>query len=78
MIIAVLEQCDSVCKIRLERFTRSQPEKLVPLMQESFLALTNFTSFRTGGTNEQQYPDDSFLGVVPHVYDSSVWIQFPS
>jgi hypothetical protein len=38
--IAALEQRDRVCEIRLELFTRSQPETLVPLIQESFPALT--------------------------------------
>ena len=39
-IVAALEHRDRVCEIKLRRLTRLQLEKLMPLMQESFPALT--------------------------------------
>jgi hypothetical protein len=63
-IIAALEQHDHVCEIKLERFTRSQQEKLVPLMRKSFPALTKLhidSRFRKHCGLAPDLPD-SFLG----------------
>src|SRR5258708_31408719 len=63
-IIAALEQHDRVCEIKLEGFTRLQQEKLLPLMRESFPALTKLhinARFPKRGELAPVLPD-SFLG----------------
>jgi hypothetical protein len=60
-IIAALEHRDRVCEIRLERLSILQLEKLVPLMQESFPALTKLQI-----QSYQEVPDN------PNLYEVSV------
>ena len=69
-INAALEHRDRVCEIKLGRLTGLQSEKLVPLMQESFSALTklHIESLSLFGRNEVPALPDSFLGgSAPHL-----------
>ena len=75
-IIAALEHRDRVCEIRLGDLTILQSEKLIPLMRESFPALTNLQI-----QSHQEWPEnpglfemslvplpDSFMsGSAPHL-----------
>ncbi|KAN0118586.1 hypothetical protein V8E52_005009 [Russula decolorans] len=71
-IIAALEHRDRVCEIKLGRLTRLQSEKLVPLMQESFSALTKLQieSYSLLDRDDREVPvlPDSLLGgSAPHL-----------
>ena len=70
-IIAALEHRDRVCEIMLERLTRSQSEKLVPLMQESFPTLTKLEiesdSSLSRGESAPVLPDSFLGGSAPHL-----------
>jgi hypothetical protein len=68
-IIAALEHRDRVCEIKLGHLTRLQSEKLVPLMQESFPALTKL-QIQSYSLARDEVPvlPDSFLGEsAPHL-----------
>jgi hypothetical protein len=67
--IAALEHRDRVCEIKLGRLTRLQSEKLVPLMQEPFPALTKLQiESNSGASDELPVLPDSFLGgSTPHL-----------
>jgi hypothetical protein len=70
-IIAALEHRDRVCEIKLGFLTRLQSEKLVPLMQESFSALTKLqieSEWYSLERDEVAVLPDSFLGgSAPHL-----------
>jgi hypothetical protein len=68
-IIAALEHRDRVCEIKLGYLTRLQSEKLVPLMQESFPALTKLQIESYSRTRDEvPVLPDSFLGEsAPHL-----------
>jgi hypothetical protein len=77
-IIAALEHRDRVCEIKLGHLTGLQLEKLVPLMQESFPALTKLQigSYSLARDKPALVLPDSFLGgSAPHLV-SSVWNPF--
>jgi hypothetical protein len=81
-IIAALEHRDRVCEIKLERLTRLQSEKLVPLMQESFPALTKLQIGSYSLARDEPPPvlPDSFLGgSAPHLrFLCLAFISFPA
>ena len=73
-ITAALEHRDRICEIKLGRLTRFQAEKLVPLMQKSFPALTklqlrpDFNLVSRGELPVLPVLPDSFLGgSAPHL-----------
>ena len=70
-IIAALEHRDRVCEIKLGRPTRLRMEKLVPLMQESFSALTklqiNSESYSLERDEVLVLPDSFLGGSAPHL-----------
>ena len=79
-IIAALEQHDRVCEIRLECFSRSQSETLLPLMQESFPALTNL-QIESPSRDEPPLllPDLLLGGCAPHLRFLSLQsVSFPA
>ncbi len=80
-IIAALEQHDRVCEIKLERFTRLQQEKLVPLMQESFPALTKLhidASSRKRGELAPVLPNSFLGGSAPRLQFLCLDVTFPA
>src|SRR5216684_2793975 len=76
-IIAALEHHDRVCEIRLTQFTISKSEQLVPLMQQSFPALTEFQllSYEPAPA----LPDSFLGGSAPHLrFLSLESVSFPA
>jgi hypothetical protein len=68
-IIAALEHRDRVCEIKLGYLTRFQLEKLVPLMQEPFPALTKLQIESYPHTRDELpvFPDSFLGGSAPHL-----------
>ena len=65
-IIAALHHRDRVCEIKLGYLTRFKSKKLVPLMQESFPALTKLQIQSPLG-DELVLPDSFLGGSAPHL-----------
>ena len=75
-IIATLEHCDRVRKITFLDLTSLQWERLAPMMQEPFPALTSL-QLRTYGT-APSLPDMFFGGSAPRLQTLDLWgIPFP-
>jgi hypothetical protein len=68
-IIAALEHRDRVCEIKLGLLSRLQSEKFVPLMQESFSALTKLQieSYSLAPDEALVLPDSFLGGSAPHL-----------
>ena len=68
-IIAALEHRDRVCEIKLGGLSRSQSETLMPLMQESFSALTKLQieSYSLIPDEALVLPDSFLGGSAPHL-----------
>ena len=66
-IVAALEHRDRVCEIKLEHLTRLRLEKVMPLMQESFPALTKFQIESYSSADPVLLPDTFLGGSVPHL-----------
>jgi hypothetical protein len=77
-IIASLEHRDRVCEIRLECLSSLQLETLIPLMQESFPALTKL-QLETFSFRRDVLPDSFLGGSAPHLrFLYLVDISFPA
>ena len=81
-IVAALEHRDRVCEIKLEHLTRLRLEKVMPLMQESFPALTKFQIESYSSADPVLLPDTFLGGSAPHLrflcLDSVSFPTFPN